>query len=322
MTTPVNHPPAAVLNALSITVPDNCTELKTKHGITTRPHGDGAKGAKNEANKGTEIYGKESHHVLQNAAVSGLIGRRAGIALLLDGSDGGLHDQINARQIARNCPGPGPKNFGELVKAAREDLRDSFEKKPMPKEDADALATCVTNEAAKAAEDASVDDDDRTTLTSKTGVAPVKGCFPATTLVWLDELGPPLCLGEIQVGMMTRDGRRVLRTDHCVSELVELHTGFGQVELAGAHQVVMSSGRLCRADRVRAGDQVATLYGPSELLTVRHLERRVPVISLGFERRTQLAVGSCGIWVDVPWSGPPITARALLTHEGGPYATS
>jgi len=315
---PDNHPPMAVLNAVGITVHDKteCETLKEKHGIKTQRHGKGAVGGRTE---GSPNYEKESHHILQNAAMKGLISKAAGCALLLDGSSGGMHDQINAAQIKRNCPGPGgaapPTNFGDLVKASRDDLADVFKKDQKKKEDADKLADCIAADAVKTAQEAR-EAKDQDPLEATTGVQKVEGCFPAATPVWLED-GSCAAAADVVLGLAARGGLRVTRIDGCVTPVVELSTSRGTVALGYSHRVKMASGHSRRADELRVGQEVSTIFGPCEIRDVRRRLQPEPGFTFGFEAHAATPVGECGVWAEMPWLGPPIRGFVDLREERG-----
>jgi hypothetical protein len=313
MPTPVNHGPLAVLNVLGVALPDEgtCKAVKAKYGIVSRPHDKGAVGGRTP---GSAFFGLESHHILQNAAVKGLVTRGGGQAVLLQGTEGGLHDQINAQQVARNCPGPGPKTFGELVKASRDDLNTAWEKS-MGKEDAKTVSDCLTIEAVKQAQQ-DRKNEEKAALTPSDKVNPVAGCFRAGTRIGL-ESGAGIRAEDIVVGTVLWGGLRVERTEACTASMVEVTTEAGSIALAGAHRVKLASGALVRADRVRAGQSLATVSGPAAVLAVRRRQGFEVAHTFGFASAASIPAGECGVWAAMPVLGPPVHATLDITAPRG-----
>ena len=96
-----NHPTAPVFESVVGPVPTNCDSLKLKYGIVTRKHCRGSSNAR-----------KESHHILQDKAMTGLISKYSGWAVLLNAGSGGEHE--------RRQRGPGG---AQLPRRRPDDLR-------------------------------------------------------------------------------------------------------------------------------------------------------------------------------------------------------
>jgi len=301
MTTPVNHAVVAVLNAAGIAIPDEtkCDEVKIKYAVAR--YNGGARGGRSDPTSAN--FGKESHHILQNAAVKDLIKRADGAAVMLDGSDGGVHDKINALQIKRNCPGPGPTNFAELVKGSRDDLATAMKDDPEI-EDPKAAADCVAIEAVKEAQQARKDNREKP-IKPTDPVRKVKSCFRASVPIWLDAVRR-IAASSVCEGMSLWGGQRVVRVDACAAPMVEITTSRGTVALARAHSVRLASRQSRRADRVRVGDCLDTVLGPVEVVCVRCLVASEPAYTFSFDVKGIQPIGEFGLCAEMPTLGPPV----------------
>lgn len=307
-----NNPPCPVLESIAAAMdkPTECGKIKVDFGIVSRRHGSGAN--RNGKRKPKE-KGLESHHVLQDKAMVDLVGKRDGLAVLLGAANGGTHDQINADQIGRNCPGPGPANFGELKVASRQDLAKvlegrEHEGKKMTKEEAEFAADCLVAEAEKHANKVR-EDNKKKPLTNKTGVAKVKGCFAYGTLIWLNE-NAKIAVETLQSGdvIETLIGpMSVIRTDACVTTLVELGVGSTQVAIAPFHRVHLANGHSLKAEMLKVGHQVETAFGPQRVQNVRFIDRAHDVVSFAMKTPAGCRIGPCGLWVDVYHLGPRVS---------------
>jgi len=307
MGTPSNNPPAPVSEALTVPSPDaqECTQLKEKFDIKTRQHRKGA----------PKASGNESHHILQDKAMEGIVSTYSGFAVLLDGASGGAHDVVNKSQTERNChdglEGQGPSTFGGLQQTARDDLKKGIQKKasdegkPMTDTEAETLSNCLVVEAVKHTEKY-VKKKGRPPLTKDTPVSPVKGCFVLGTLVWLDERHRvPVESITRGTAVQARSGRRVVtRIDGCQAAVVRILLPHGELAIASYHELRLRCGRAIRSDALRAGHELQTHFGPQVVLAVFPEPARRPLVNLGFDVPDACRVGESGVWAAVSDLGP------------------
>lgn len=300
-----NHPTAPVLESVVGPVPTNCESLKLKYGIVTRKH-----------RKGSGNKRKESHHILQDKAMKGLISKYSGWAVLLNGGSGGEHDVVNAAQVARNCPGPGPKTFGELLKASTEDLEKALVGKvkdgnTMSKAEAKAIAKCLVAEAEEETQKARKDKD-RKPLNADSRVKQVEGCLPAGTLVWLNDFErvPVEQLTEGMSLQFASESATITRVERCAGRVVEMALGGFVLALAGHHRVRLDSRRMLRADMLQRGSLVDTDAGPLVVTSVRLCDEVVPLYRFQFAKQGACRIGDGGVWVEVPPNEVRVAAHA------------
>lgn len=318
-----NHPPAPVLESVSVVVRTHqeCEEIKAKYGIDSGTHG-----------TNPSKSGKQSHHILQNAAMKNSNGNRiistySGYAVMLQGGShvpGSEHYIANIRQAARTRKGtknPNP-TFGDLKKYAKADLAAAFQHgKPsrgMSNKEAEIYADCLTLQAEKDLENyrrknnlrpAKLKDSNRTR-------AP-RGCFSAGTLIWLSsgrwinvEDLTNVCLVENRSGT-----KRVIRTGDCINELIGIRLGGTSIQIAPFHRLRLSCGKYICADALRRGHELDTKFGPRTIDTTCRIEGSNPVYHFGMGKRTECCIGEMGVWVEVPVSGPEIINSISLTEK-------
>lgn len=307
-----NHPPSPVLNVLDAPLPgsEECKKLKSDHGIVARQHCEGS----------PKSSGMESHHILQDKAMVGLISKRSGWAVLLDGSAGGPHKQINTLQTNRNCGPNPPTTFGELVKASRDDLETMFKANGKSAPVAKKLANCLTIEAVeKTQEKRRKRKPRKPPLTRNSRVKKVKGCLAAHTWVWLAD-GSRVPAAAIRAGMRVAGAGVVRRVDGCTSSVVQLFTETGTLELTASHALCLSDGRVLRAGRVRVGHVLASLTGGSRVLAVRRPHQAQAVVSFDFGVPADMPIGISGVLAHMPVLGP--APREIVWLTGGADAAA
>lgn len=290
-----NNPPCPVVNSITIAKHSGvkCDQIKAKYNIKTRKHAKGGSG------------NIESHHILQDKAMTGLISKYSGHAVLLTIP---VHRRINALQIARNCPGPGPATFGALQKSARDDLKKVFTGKKhngstMTAAEAKIAADCLVAEAVKKTQKYRRNKKPKKPyLTQNSPVKTVAGCFAYGTLIWLNngvnvpvEYLQPGDLIETNTGPMA-----VVRTSTCVTTLVELEIGEARVSMAPFHHVHLANGHTLKSGLLKAGQQVETACGPQRIKNIQFIEFTHEVVSFSIEGFGACRIGECGLLVDMP----------------------
>ena len=290
-----NNGPTPVLNSIAVTKHSKikCDAVKAKFNIKTRKHAKGGSG------------NIESHHICQDKAMTGLISKYSGHAILLTKS---VHRRINARQIARNCPGPGPTTFSELQISAREDLRTVLKGKKhngntMTDAEAKIAADCLVEESVRATQ-ANRKKKKRKYLTQNSRVKKVKGCFARGTLIWLNNR-VKVPVESLQPGdiIETNEGTRtVVLTDTCVTSLIEVEIEHSWVRMAPFHRVLLTNGRFLRSDLLKVGHQIDTEHGPEQIQNIRFIEFTKEVVSFTLEAPGACRIGACGLQVNVPHS--------------------
>lgn len=286
-----NNPPTPVLNSMSFSPPSDatCTQIKAKYNIKTRKHKKGGSG------------NIESHHILQDKAMTGLISKYSGHAILLTKS---VHRRINARQIARNCPGPGPSSFGELQDSARDDLKAVLKGKKhkgntMTSAEAQIAADCLVAEAVVATQ-ANRKKKGKKYLSQNSKVKKVKGCFAIGTLIWVNDR-VKVAVESLQPGdtIETNKGpRNVVLTDICVTTLIEIEIGDSLIAMAPFHRVLLKNGRFLRSDLLKVGHQVDTAHGPQRVQDVRFIDYAHNLVSFALETSSICRVGVNGLMVE------------------------
>jgi hypothetical protein len=320
-TMPVNNPPAPVIEEIKLAWlgEEECEKLKAEFNIETRQHKNGANTA---GDRVPTDKGMESHHILQDAAMKGLVSKYSGWAVMLDGSPGGEHDVANQSQIDRNCPGggvqgAGPATFGELQNAGRDDLtkalkdRKGKDGKPMGEEKAKHLADCLVVEAGKQSEEKHKGEED---LTPNTPVSPVKGCFAPGTWIWLTGTEGML-VEDLEPGtwVSSLSGKReVVRTEECRGSLVEIELGAETVRLAPFHRLRLASGHMVCADALVEGHLVESLAGPLRVEGVHRSTRDGLVHTFGFATSDSCPIGRSGVLVEIPYLGPRAASITFL----------
>ena len=301
-----NHPTAPVFESVVGPVPTNCDSLKLKYGIVTRKH---CKGSSNPR--------KESHHILQDKAMTGLISKYSGWAVLLNAGSGGEHDVVNAAQAARNCPGGGPTSFGELIKASTKDLEGALVGKvndgnTMSPAEAKKVAACLVAEAEEETNKARKDKKKKP-LNANSRVDPVsQQCLPAGALVWLDERTRALVETLVEGTMIevAAGPRPIARVSICAGPLVEIRFGRHRARLAGHHRVRLANASMLRADRLRPGHVVDAAAGPLRVAKVHIGEAVVPLFRFALAQADVCRVGSGGLWIEVEQSSVRVIAHA------------
>lgn len=316
-----NNPPSPVLENVEVVVRSEteCNALKAKFGVKSGTHG-----------TNPPETSKQSHHIFQNAAMVNSNGVRlitaySGQAVMLFGGSsvpGSEHAIANALQSARTRAGTKiiSPTFGDLKRVAKADLAAAFrEAQParggMTNKEAEKLADCLVIEAEKALEE----------FRKKNGLKPAKlgdanrtttprGCFAAGTPVWLDETQYAFVesLHEGAVVKAREGPRTVIRARDCVSSLIEINVGDSSVVLSPTHRVRLINGRYIFCDALRRGHKVDTLRGPRNILSTYRHDGTYPIFSFGVGERTECQVGLCGLWIEVPDSGPKISDHVSL----------
>jgi hypothetical protein len=318
---PVNHPPAPVSEGATgpAVVQDPCEELKQKYGLNVNTY---------SRHKGVKTRTNQSHHVLQDATVSDYISKGMGLCVLLANSKSGTPHQVttaeqNKRRDNKKYKKAGAKpakTFGQLKKLSAADLEKSFKKAGIPDEDAKTLAECLVAEAEKQI-NKQRERDGEEPMKDSDEVKPTGGCFPARTLVWLDqERTKPV--RRILHGEAI-DGRhgvgRVIRRDWCRSELVHLHVASGVVAMAPFHRVLTADLEFRRVDELRPGMEVATHWGPAPVHRIELDTREQRIYGLGLEAQGTCRLGGVGLWVELTHAGAAVTKtiRSLPTFAAG-----
>jgi hypothetical protein len=319
-TMPVNNPPAPVIEEIKLAWlgEEECEKLKAEFNIETRQH---KKGANTAGDRVPTDKGMESHHILQDAAMKGLVSKYSGWAVMLDGSPGGEHDVANQSQINRNCPGgaegTGPASFGALQEAGRDDLakalkdRKGMDGKPMGEEKAKQLADCLVVEAVGQSEEKHTGKED---LTEKTPVSPVKGCFAAGTWIWLTGI-ECMAVEDLEPGTWVsgQSGKReVVRTEECRGSLVEIELSAETVRLAPFHRLYLACGHMARADELVEGHFLESLAGPLRVKGVRRSTADELVHTFGFATNDSCPIGRSGVLVEIPYLGPRAASITCL----------
>ena len=283
-----------------------CKKLKGDYKVVTRTHRRGAKASSN----------RESHHVLQDKAMKGLISKYSGFAILLTKTE---HKIANAHQTARNCNGGkecvGAATFGELKKDAKGDLEKALENrknkdtgKPISKAKAKKLAQCIVDEAEKETNKKrkkSKNKKQRRPLKSKDKVKGVKGCLAAGTLLWMDD-GARVDVAQLFEGMLlgTSDGARpVQRVARCNGRVQRLVVDGEQIDLSPQHYVQLANGSLRRADALIAGHVVNTHAGPRALTSTHSDHTRSALFSIALPAHAVCHVGAAGLSIALPEYG-------------------
>ena len=303
-----NHPTAPVFETVVGPVPTNCKGLKLKYGIVTRKNRGGSSNPR-----------KESHHILQEKAMTGLITKYSGWAVLLNAGSGGEHDVVNAAQAARNCPGGGPTSFGGLVQASAQDLEGALVGKvhagnTMSAAEAKKVAACLVAEAEEETNKARKDKKKKP-LNANSKVDPVtQQCLPAGTLVWLDEWSRAAVETLVEGAIIEVASVRQLiaRVSTCAGPLVDVRFGRHRVALARHHRVRLANASMVRADRLRPGHVVDAAAGPLRVAKVRTGEAAVPLFRFALAQAGVCRIGSGGLCVEVPQNAVRVIAHAEI----------
>jgi hypothetical protein len=303
-----NHPTAPVFESVVGPVPTNCDSLKLKYGIVTRKHRKGSSNAR-----------KESHHILQEKAMKGLVSKYSGWAVLLNAGSGGEHDVVNAAQAARNCPGGGPMSFGGLLQDSTKDLEGALVGKvhdgnTMSPAEAKKVAACLVAEAEEETNKARKDKKKKP-LTANSKVDPVtQQCLPAGTLVWLDGRSRAAVetLVEGTLIEVAQGPRPIARVTTCAGPLVEIRFGRHRAALAAHHRVRLANASMLRADKLRPGHVVAAAAGPLRVAEVRTGDAVVPLFRFALAEAGVCRIGSGGLWIEVPQNIVRVIAHAEI----------
>jgi hypothetical protein len=313
-----NHPPAPVVETIVVPIHTDadCDAIKAEFDIETRTHRKGAA-------SGT---GMESHHVLQDKAMTGLISKYSGHAVLLAGAVGGEHDIINNSQIARNCPpgsggGAGPSTFGQLQTAARDDLAKGLQGrrvsnktgKPMSKAQAEKLADCLVAEAVRKTNEKREDKGEEP-LNADSAVSPVQGCITPDTLVWTADT-TPVAAHRLSEGMLVRGAgglRAILGVEECYGETIEICLESDSVVLASSHRARLDIGAYVRADKLQVGDVLATLYGGRRIRDLRRSCAPTRLRRFLLSAKDECYVGSTGIEIEAERAAVPVVAHCTV----------
>ena len=282
-----------------------CKKLKDDHGVDTRTHRKGAKASTH----------RESHHVLQDKAMKGLISKYSGWAILLTKTE---HKVVNALQTARNCnggkDGQGATTFGQLKIDAKADIKAALKNrkdqngKPISGPNLDKLADCIVDEAVKATNKkrkTNKNKKQRKPLKNNDNVKPVKGCLAATTQVWLAD-GKQVDAAQLAEGMSIRtlDGDRpVQRVTHCSGRLQRLVLAGEQIHLSPQHCVQLANGSLRRADALLPGHVLSTRAGPLTLTSSTSDRSPHMLYSIALPAHAMCHVGAVGLNIALPGYG-------------------
>jgi len=323
-----NQGPTQTLNTMSpgTVVLNECDKLKIKYNVTTGRYKNKPKIAK--------VSGCQKHHILQHAAIkikagASLLTKGAGFCLNLVGGShvpGSEHSIANLLQIQRRMKKfkklmPTP-TFGLIKQLARNDLLEAFRQsgvKEKRSKDLKKLADCLVKEAEKAMHEDRKNDPKRQPAQVKNNepMKHQKGCFAAGTLVWLGETQhiaiEDLCVG---VEIDTRAGQKmVIRTERCVSALVEIEVEGSRVAMAPFHRVRLAHGRYLSACALLPGHVVITANGPMPIRKIERIEGFCSIFSFGVGERIECQIGPCGLWVEIPDSGPRISDHVEINTK-------
>ena len=304
-----NHPTVPVLEGVkpaSIKGVD-CEKLKVEFDIDIGPHGENYK-----------WVDYQSHHILQDAATDTIIHRDDAMAVMLLDSHGGTeHCTITSRQNERmrnkkNGITPGPaKTLGELKKQAKGDLMAGLEQRRLQnnksKKKLEQLADCLVAEAEKELQDAHKEQYGKKMKDGEEVEQPGE-CLSADTIVWLEN-EERILSANLTSGLQieTADGPMpIIRTDQCRSDLLEVEVLGSRVALAPFHRVLTAYGYSTRADHLKPGHEVLTMKGKATITEIHPNKELVTVYNFGVGRQTACKIGSVGLWVDVPDTGPPV----------------
>lgn len=318
-----NHPPAPVLESVSVVVRAHkeCEDIKDKYDIDSGTHG-------NNPSKS----GKQSHHILQNAAMKNSNGNRiistySGYAVMLQGGShvpGSEHDIANKHQAARTRKenkNPTP-TFGDLKKNAKADLAAALQHgKPsrgMSDKEAEIYADCLVLQAEKELENYRKKNNLRPTkLKDGNRTRAPRGCFAAGTLIWLSG-GRWINVEDLTNGCLVENrsgNKRVIRTGGCINELIDIRLAGVSIQIAPFHRLRLSCGKYVCADALRCGHEIDTQFGPRTIDAVDRIEGSNPVYHFGMGKRTECCIGEMGVCVEVPVSGPEIINSISLTEK-------
>ena len=303
-----NHPTAPVFESVVGPVPTNCASLKLKYGIVTRKH-----------RRGSSNSRKESHHILQEKAMTGQVSKYSGWAVLLNAGSGGEHDVVNAAQAAHNCPGGGPTSFGALLQASAKDLEGALVGKvhngnTMSPAEAKKVAACLVAEA-EAETNKVRKDKKKKPLAANSKVDPVaQQCLPVGTLVWLGARARAAVetLAEGTMIEVASVPQPIARVTTCAGPLVDIRFGRYRVALARHHRVRLANGSMLRADRLRLGHVVDAAAGPLRVIKVRTGDAVVPLFRFALAQASECRIGSGGLWVEVPQNTVRVIAHAQI----------
>lgn len=319
----MNHPPTPVNEGIAVPLHSkaDCDKLKAEFRVVTRKHRRGA----------TAASKKESHHIVQDKAMKGLISKYSGFAILLSKTE---HKVANARQIARNCPagsggGGGATTFGQLQKDAASDVsaalknrKSSDTGKPMTAAQAKKLGECIVAEAVRETQKERKRKK-RKPLTEDSKVKPVKGCLTAHTLLLMHD-GALLSAAQIAEGDLLQAAggtpARVARVRPCRGRVQRLVVGQHTIALAPQHRVRLATGALRRADTLMAGHLLDTLHGPVRIDAVSASARRHALYSIALHDAVPVAsayLGALGVEVGMPRRDLPVAAPLTLGRTRG-----
>lgn len=281
-----------------------CKKLKEDYRVVTRTHRKGARASSK----------RESHHVLQDKALKGLISKYSGWAILLTKTE---HKVANAKQIARNCnggkEGQGPKTFGALKKAAKADIKAALKNrkhkdtgKPISGPKLEKLAQCILDEAVKETNKKRKKNKNkrqRKPLKDGDGVKGVKGCLGAATLVWLAR-NRQLFAAELREGMQVRTScglRRVQRVSQCGGgSMLRLGLAGEEIDLSPEHVVQLASGAMRRAGTLLPGHVLSTRSGPCTLVSNTPVHGRHVLYGIAMRKGAICHVGALGLNIALP----------------------
>lgn len=280
-----------------------CDKLKADHKVVARTHKKGAKASSS----------KESHHVLQDKAMTGRISKYSGFAVLLSKTE---HKIANALQTKRNCvggrEGMGAKTFGQLKKDAKSDVTAALKNrknkdtgKPISGAKLKKLAQCIVDEAVRETQKKrkkNKNKKQRKPLKNDDSVKPVKGCLAAGTQVWLGN-GEQINVAQLTEGMLIQTpygARPVQRVGQCRGQVRRLQLGGEQIDLSPQHFVQLANGSMRRADALLPGHVVRTRSGPKALTATRINDSHNVLFSVALPAHAVCYVGAIGLNVALP----------------------
>lgn len=322
---PVNNPPTpASEQATGPAAPvDDCDALKVKYAVDTGLY-------KNKPAIVTKA-GHQKHHILQNKMMrladgSKIISTGAGLCVNLFGGSSvpnSEHKVANQAQTDRNkasAKKPNP-SYGSLLDASKKDLVKAFKegevdgkKRKFDDDEAEKLADCLVKEADEVVQQ-NRRDNNQEPVKPGDKLQTATGCFAIGTIIWLRN-GHQVAIDDLKEGNVieTDSGSNsIIRIDSCVSNLITIEIGETSISMVPYHRVRLASGRYCSASALLPGHKVDTSNGPRSISNIERKEELNTVLSFGVGKHSNCRIGACGLWVEVPDTGPTITAHVQIT---------
>lgn len=309
----------------AFSLPKECEKLKKKYKVTTGRYKNKPKIAK--------VSGRQKHHIMQHAAIkiksgASLLSKAAGFCINLlggshvPGSEHSIANRLQAQRRMEKFKKLMPTiSLGLLKQLSRNDLLESFRQSGMKEgrhKDFKKLADCLVREAEKFMHlDRKRAKKTPTRVHNNQSMQHQKGCFAAGTLVWVGETQQvaieDLCVG---VEINTRAGHKtVIRTERCISVLVEIEVEGSRVAMAPFHRVRLAHGRYLSACALLPGHVVITANGPMPIRKIERIEGFCSIFSFGVGERAECQIGPCGLWVEIPDSGPRISDHVEISTK-------